>query len=99
MNQQRIRDYKYIRNTLPKKTLPDSEVVSNGDFYFYIENTKYYAEADMTWEDWVNSVFNTENAVISDNWVDFKDFVLIDSNSMQVYPSDLVKENHRYQKG
>ena len=48
MNQQRIRDYKYIRNTLPKKTLPDSEVVSNGDFYFYIENTKYYAEADMT---------------------------------------------------
>ena len=99
MNQQRIRDYKYIRNTLPKKTLPDSEVVSNGDFLFYIEKVVYYAEADMTWDEWVNSVYNVDKLTISGEWIEVGNAVLVDSNGAQVKPSYLIKEKEKYQKG
>lgn len=36
---------------------------------FYIQDTSYQAEYDMTWEQWVNSEYNTNGCFISDNYV------------------------------
>lgn len=98
MNQQRMRDYKYIRNTLPKKTLPDSWGISGGDFYFYIDSTIYYAEVNMTWNSWVNSIFNKDGYKINNGTVVNNDnLIVVNSGSRPVQARTKIIENHTYQ--
>ena len=92
MDSKKMREYKYIRNTLPI-----SNRYMNGEnlVEFSIDSKQYDFEEGMTWRDWVNSAFNTENAVISGGWVNFSTFVLMDSDD-PVDPDDLIKENYTY---
>lgn len=53
--------------------------------YFYIYDTKYEAEAGMTWAEWCNSAYNTHGLL----WVDEYD---------RVYYSEGYEEVHYYDK-
>lgn len=76
---------------------------------YYINNTElvFQAEEGMTWEEWINSEYNTENYTVYDN--DFMDndlvicgyyfgqHICIGSNSTEyVYPHDKIMANHTY---
>lgn len=99
MNQQRIRDYKYIRNTLPKKTLPDSGVVEIEVLKFTIDDKEYIGEPKSTWEKWINSSFNTDGFQIDRyNTVCNKDGygVYLDGTSIQVLSSATIVDKGKY---
>ena len=96
MDSKKMREYKYIRNTLP---ISSRHMNGESLVEFSIDSEKYDFEEGMTWKDWVSSAFNIENAVISGGWVDFPTFVLMDNNGNSVDPNDLIKENYKYQKG
>lgn len=96
MDSKKMREYKYIRNTLP---ISNRAMTLDLSSTFNIDDNEYFFILGMTWNDWVNSTFNKENAFISGGWVNFPDFVLADSNNDPVDPDDLIKENYTYTKG
>jgi hypothetical protein len=63
---------------------------------FYVDNTEYQAEQGMTWEDWVNSEYNTNGFYVSEkynfNYVFFSngDFVM-ESEGGVVEPNQSIK--------
>lgn len=61
---------------------------------FYTNNPHYgpyQAEQGMTWEDWVNSKYNTNKATISNNKIFIGNFVFIG-----VIPSDIIISDNTY---
>ena len=62
--------------------------------FFYTDNPyhgPYQAEQGMTWEDWVNSKYNTDKATISNNKIFIGPFVFIG-----VIPSDIIISDNTY---
>ena len=94
-----MREYKYIRNTLPIS----NRTMTLDPFYtrpvFYIDSNEYNFILGMTWDDWVNSSFNTDGFTIDGEWINVGSAVLMDSSANQVKPSYLIKEREKYQKG
>ena len=62
--------------------------------FFYTDDPHYgpyQAEQGMTWEDWVNSKYNTNKATISNNKIFIGSFVFIG-----VIPSDIIISDNTY---
>ena len=68
---------------------------NNISLIFFYTNDSHYgpyqAEQGMTWEDWVNSKYNTNKATISDNKIFIGSFVFIG-----VIPSDIIISDNTY---
>ena len=60
-----VKPYISLITTSPKKMKYEKKVLTNL-ITFYIDNTQYQAEEGMTWEEWVNSEYNTDGFYISD---------------------------------
>ena len=66
---------------------------------FNINSKSYQAEEGMTWEDWVNSSYNTDEFVVeNDNSIVDKthDQMVIDSNSNVVYATTAIVAGYNY---
>ena len=68
---------------------------NNISLIFFYTNDSHYgpyqAEQGMTWEDWVNSKYNTDKATISNNKIFIGSFVFIG-----VIPSDIIISDNTY---
>ena len=68
---------------------------NNISLIFFYTNDSHYgpyqAEQGMTWEDWVNSKYNTNKATIRDNKIFIGSFVFIG-----VIPSDIIISDNTY---
>ena len=70
---------------------------------FIINNLEYQAEEGMTWEEWVNSGYNTCDAYILSNGkinlynINFEYIYNSTNNEYNgVYTTDIIQNNHRY---
>lgn len=63
---------------------------------FVIEGVWYTATEGMTWEEWINSSYNTGSYVVDGDYVTCDTgFVLTDSGDY-VSPTDTIINNHKY---
>lgn len=63
---------------------------------FTVVGTKYYAEEGMTWEDWVNSIYNKDNFIIDNNSELKSNAGFIFQNSHQITINEVIEENVIY---
>lgn len=65
---------------------------------FTIDSTTYYAKDGMTWEEWINSNYNTDNYYITDNTYINKGIRswVFDSNYYHIIKTDLIIANGEY---
>jgi surface protein len=73
-------------------------------FKFYIEETTYYAKVGMTWEDWVNSDYNTNNFRIENSTIKTGSgnitYSIGDPISMnEESKTNIIKANYTYRLG
>ena len=73
-------------------------------FKFYIEETTYYAKVGMTWEDWVNSDYNTNNFRIENSTIKTGSgnitYYIGDPISMnEESKTNIIKANYTYRLG
>ena len=77
------------------KGLASVLVFSNISLIFFYTKDSHYgpyqAEQGMTWEDWVNSKYNTDKATIRNNKIFIGSFVFIG-----VIPSDIIISDNTY---
>jgi hypothetical protein len=59
---------------------------------FFIDSSIYYSEEVMTWEEWVNSSYNTDGFYISYNVIHSKDGGFINENK-----NNIIIKNNLYQ--
>ena len=74
--------------------IPGGDVPEEGEFSFTIDNETFYADAGMTWAEWVNSAYNTAGAYIDSSGYVFCDgatYVLVTSKDYEyVSGSDTI---------
>jgi hypothetical protein len=81
---------------------PNSNVVKgwNEDecITFTIGDTTYNAIEGMTWEQWVNSEFNTDGYYIYSSWVriDKPNYKIVTSSEISHSTNDVIVANHSY---
>lgn len=97
MDSKKMREYKYIRNTLP---ISNRHMNGESLVEFSIDSEKYDFEEGMTWNDWVNSAFNTIG-LRSTNWgvTDSSGFGIYDSAATGAKPvqgKDKIKTLGKY---
>lgn len=63
----------------------------------YITGTTYQAEPNMTWTEWVNSEYNTDNFMANTHNVFSSNYKFVCLNSTPVSCDDLIIENENYQ--
>lgn len=74
---------------------------TNNLITFIVNDKEYQAEEGMTWEEWVNSKYNTENWKISNNYILPKGGTLYYANRKEiipwyVYKSDKINNLEKY---
>lgn len=95
MDSKKMREYKYIRNTLP---ISNRHMNGENLVEFSIDSEKYDFEEGMTWNDWVNSAFNTDGYIIDGSTIANSDKNLwVASNSRLVQVTTKIIENYEYQ--
>lgn len=65
---------------------------------FNIDEVTYYAKSGMSWEEWINSNYNTDNYYITDNTYINKSIRswVFDSNYYHIIKTDLIIANEEY---
>lgn len=98
MDSKKMREYKYIRNTLPIANRTMTLDLSSTRPVFNIDSDEYVFILGMTWEDWVNSSFNTDGYKIDGSTVANSDRTLwVASNWSPVQATTKIIENYKYQ--
>ena len=76
-----------------------------GDFHFYINeyiagvSKEYELDANMTWEQWVNSSYNTDGFYINSNTIyhpNSKNAIYGAGGGNPCKPSDIIRPNDTY---
>lgn len=70
-------------------------VVNDGDITFTVNGTRYYAEEGMTWEEWINSEYNTDGFTAEGNIVNYGTSILTDNYRM-LMKTELIINEHAY---
>ena len=70
-------------------------VVNDGDITFTVNGTRYYAEEGMTWEEWINSEYNTDGFTAEGNIVNYGTLILTDNYRM-IMKTELIINEHAY---
>lgn len=69
-----------------------------GTIDFTIDGVSQTADAGMTWQDWCNSVYNTDDFAAADDYISSNggDTWIVDSNENSVSPSDQIIAGESY---
>lgn len=66
---------------------------------FTISGITYYAEEGMTWENWINSVYNNDGFVVYSNGVSKPQYGLVFKEMHQIEINEIIENNTLYQFG
>ena len=66
---------------------------------FYVNDIEYQAEENMTWQDWLNSGYNTSSLIAKENRLGHSNYYtyLFNKDKRSVYLTDAISEKHRYE--
>lgn len=63
---------------------------------FTIEGASYTADSGMTWADWVASDYNTDGFVITNGYLEYSGYPLLNSASVSQKSTDTIVEGEAY---
>lgn len=72
------------------------EYVAPTTITFTIEGASYTADSGMTWADWVASEYNTDGFVITNGYIEYSDYPILNSASVSQKSTDTIVEGEAY---